>query len=276
MKYYKPTTSSRRKSSVIQLPKSKTKKVKSLLKGSIKKKGRSKGKITVRHRGGGEKRLYRKIDFKQDKFDILGKVANIEYDPNRTAWIALVVYRDGEKRYILAPHKIKVGAQIRSSLDSIEPKEGNRMPLKYIPSGYPIHNIELEPGKGGKLVRSAGNAASILSLEGKFAVIKMPSGEKRKIDKNCLASIGAVSNLEWKGIRWGKAGRSRHRGIRPSVRGKAMNPCDHPHGGGEGHSPVGLKHPKTPWGKPAVGVKTRKKKKWTNKYIIKRRSKKKR
>lgn len=275
MKYYKPTTSSRRHASVVQLAKPEVKPPKSLAKGHFRKKGRSKGKITVRHKGGGSKRLYRQIDFYQNKFDIKGKIASIFYDPNRTAWIALVVYEDGEKRYILAPHNLKNGQTILSSLSKIKPEIGNRMPLAYIPSGYPVFNIELEPGKGGKLVRSAGSAAFILAVEDKFVILKMPSGEKRKIPKNCLATIGEVSNPERKSIRWGKAGRMVHRGIRPRVRGKAMNPRDHPHGGGEGHSPIGLKHPKTPWGKPAFGVKTRKKKKWTKRYIVQSRKKKK-
>ncbi|MCD6096819.1 50S ribosomal protein L2 [bacterium] len=275
MKYYKPTTPSRRKASVVEAPKPVVEAPKSLKKGSLKRQGRSQGKVTVRHRGGGAKRLYRKVDFYQNKFDIPGRVESLEYDPNRTAWIALVVYKDGEKRYILAPDKIGLKTEIYSSLKKIEPKIGNRMPLKYIPYGVPIHNLELEPLKGGKLVRSAGSAAYILGIEGNYAIVKMPSGERRKINKECLATVGAVSNPENKNVRYGKAGRIRHLGIRPSVRGKAMNPVDHPHGGGEGHSPIGLKHPKTPWGKPALGVKTRKKKKWTNKFILQRRAKKK-
>jgi large subunit ribosomal protein L2 len=275
MKYYKPTTPARRHASTVEAPKSKINHPKFLIEGTLKKTGRSNGRVTIRHRGGGEKKLYRKIDFYQNKFDIPAKVKDIIYDPNRTAWIALVVYSDGEKRYILAPHKLKIGDIILSSSSKIKPKIGNRMPLADIPLDYPVHNIELEPGKGGKLVRGAGSAASILSFEDEFVIIKMPSGEKRKIRKNCLATIGEVSNPERKSIRWGKAGRLVHRGIRPRVRGKAMNPCDHPHGGGEGNTPIGMKHPKTPWGKPALGVKTRKKKKWTNKYIVERRKKKK-
>jgi len=273
LKIYKPTTPGRRKTSVIDHRLlSKVKPLKSLIEINKKKSGRNNsGQVTVRHQGGGEKRYYRKIDFKQDKFDLSGKIKTLEYDPNRSAWIALVSYQDGEKRYILAPDGLKVGDVIISSKNKIDAKIGNRLPLKHIPSGTAIHNIELIPGQGGRLVRSAGNAASLMALNNGFAQVKLPSSERRMISENCLASCGQVSNADWRYVRWGKAGRMRHRGIRPSVRGKAMAPVAHPHGGGEGHSPIGLKRPKTPWGKPALGVKTRNKKKWTNKYIIQRR-----
>lgn len=277
LKISKPTTPGRRKMSVVDTKElSKVRPLKKLVSIKKYKAGRSKGKITVRHQGGQEKRFYRKIDFKQNKFDIPAKVETLEYDPNRSAWIALLCYADGEKRYIIAPGGIKVGDQILSSKNKIEAKIGQRMPLKYIPVGTPIHNIELAPGQGGKIVRSAGNSATLMALSDGFAQIKLPSSERRLIQENCLATCGQVSNPEWRYVRWGKAGRMRHRGIRPSVRGKAMAPVAHPHGGGEGQSPIGLKHPKTPWGKPALGVKTRKKKKWTNKYIVQRRIKKRR
>ncbi len=276
LKIYKPTTPSRRKMSVVETKElSKDKPLKSLLKTRKKKSGRSKGKISVRHQGGGEKRFLRQVDFKQNKFNIPGKIKSLEYDPNRSAWIALVFYQDGEKRYILATDKLKVGETILASKEKIELKIGNRMPLKYLPIGTQIHNLELIPGQGGKLVRSAGNAAVLMALNNGWAQIKLPSTERRLIKEDCLATIGQVSNVDWRYVRWGKAGRMRHRGIRPTVRGKAMAPVAHPHGGGEGNSPIGLKHPKTPWGKPALGVKTRNKKKWTNKYIIKKRTKKK-
>lgn len=272
LKIYKPTTPGRRGASKVDTSTlTKKEPEKKLIKYIKKKAGRSGGQITVRHKGGGAKKLYRQIDFRQDKFDILGKVEALEYDPNRTAWIALICYQDGEKRYILAPQNLKVGDEVISSKNKIEAKVGNRMPLKYIPTGYFIHNIELTPGSGGKIVRSAGTGAVLLAIEKGMAQIRLPSKEIRMVPENCLASIGQVSNPDWQHIRWGKAGRMRRRGIRPSVRGKAMNPVDHPHGGGEGHSPIGLVHPKTPWGKPALGVKTRKKKKWSNKYILKRR-----
>jgi large subunit ribosomal protein L2 len=277
LKIYKPTTPSRRKMSIVDTKElSKDKPLKSLLKIKKKKAGRSKGKISVRHQGGGEKRFLRQVDFKQNKFDIPGKIKGLEYDPNRSAWIALVFYQDGEKRYILAADKLKAGETILASKEKIELKIGNRMPLKYLPVGTQVHNIELVHGQGGKLVRSAGNAAVLMALNNGWAQIKLPSTERRLIKENCLATIGQVSNVDWRYVRWGKAGRMRHRGIRPTVRGKAMAPVAHPHGGGEGNTSIGLKHPKTPWGKPALGVKTRNKKKWTNKYIIKRRIKKKR
>lgn len=248
---------------------------KTLILALKKKAGRAKGRITVRRRGGGAKRLYRIIDFKRQKFDIKAKVEAIEYDPNRTAFIALIRYQDGTLSYILAPVDIKVGDEILSSQKKIEAKPGNRMPLKYIPLGMPVHDVELEPGKGGQIVRSAGAQAFVLAYEDKYVHLKMPSGEIRKVLRDCLATCGQVSNPENVNVVLGKAGRSRWMGIRPHVRGKAMVPKAHPHGGGEGRSPIGLVHPKTMWGKPALGVKTRKKKKPSEKLIIRHRPKKK-
>lgn len=235
----------------------------------------SQGKITVRHRGGGAKRYIRIIDFKRDKFDIEATVKSIEYDPNRGSRIALVVYADGEKRYIIAPVDLKVGDKIISSKKAAEIKTANAMPVEFIPAGVAIYNIELEPGKGGKIARGAGNLAYVMGIEGKYAQIKMPSGEIRKIRKSCMCTIGQASNPEKKNISLGSAGRKRHLGWRPTVRGTAMNPVDHPHGGGEGKQPIGLKHPKTKWGKNAYGVKTRRKKA-SDKLIVKRRVKKRR
>jgi len=227
------------------------------------------GKITVRHRGGGAKRMYRIVDFGQEKLGVRGKIIALEYDPNRTAFIALVEYQDGEKRYILAADGMKVGDEIICG-EKTEVKLGSRMKLKYIPIGTEVYNIELEPGRGGRLVRSAGTSAKVVAQEGKYTLLEMPSKEIRKILSECFASIGHVSHPEHRFEELGKAGKKRLRGWRPTVRGSAMNPCDHPHGGGEGRAPIGLKHPKTPWGKPALGVKTRKKK-WTDKLIIKKR-----
>jgi len=227
------------------------------------------GQITVRHRGGGAKRLYRIVDFKEEKLGIPGKVIAIEYDPNRTAFLALVEYQDGEKRYILAPHNIKVGDEIICK-EQAEIKIGNRMKLKYIPIGTEVHNIELIPGQGGKIARSAGSCARVTGQEEKYTILEMPSKELRRVSNECFATIGKVSNPEHIFEDIGKAGRRRLKGWRPAVRGSAMNPCDHPHGGGEGKTPIGLKYPKTPWGKPAKGIKTRKKK-WTDKLIIKKR-----
>jgi len=227
------------------------------------------GRITVRHRGGGVKRLYRIVDFGQGKLGMPAKVLAIEYDPNRTAYLALVEYRDREKKYILAPHNIKIGDELICS-EKTEIKIGNRMKLKNIPIGTQVFNIELEPGKGGKLLRSAGASAKILAQEDGFSHLQMPSGEIRKIFWDCFATIGQVSHPEKRFEKIGRAGKKRLKGWRPAVRGTAMNPPDHPHGGGQGKSPIGLKHPKTPWGKPARGVKTRKEK-WTEKMIIKRR-----
>lgn len=229
------------------------------------------GKITVRHQGGGHKQLYRLVDFSQrEKINIPGKVTAIEYDPNRTSYIMLVNYNDGDKRYHIAPDQIKVGTQIMAT-DKAEIKVGNRMCLKYIPVGFEIHNIEMKKGRGGQIVRSAGSKAHVVAIEGAYAQIQMPSGEIRNIDKNCYATIGAVSNPDNFHIKLGKAGRKRWMGWRPEVRGKAMNPIDHPHGGGEGNQPTGMPGPKTPWGMPALGFKTRKRK-YSDQFIIKRKT----
>lgn len=228
------------------------------------------GKMTVRHQGGGHKRQYRLIDFKRLKDNIPAKVATIEYDPNRSARIALLNYADGEKRYILAPHGLKVGDVVYSGPES-DIKIGNALPLANIPLGTQVHNIELQIGKGGQIVRSAGTSAQLMAKEGNYALLRLPSGELRQVHIRCRATVGVVSNLEHENITIGKAGRSRWMGIRPANRGVVMNPCDHPHGGGEGKSPVGRKHPVTPWGKPAHGVKTRDKKKASNRMIVKRR-----
>lgn len=243
-----------------------------MLKSLKKRAGRSSsGRITVRHRGGGLRKLYRLIDFRQEKMNIPAKVIDLEYDPNRTAYIALLEYEDGEKRYILAPRDIKTGDTVVNA-EEAEIKSGNRMRLKNIPGGTMVYNVEIEPGRGGKLVRSAGAGAKILAHEGKYTHLKMPSKEVRKILQECFASVGIVSNPEHTFQKIGKAGRKRLMGWRPHVRGSAMNPVDHPHGGGEGKTPIGLKYPKTPWGKHALGVRTRKRK-WTDKYILKRREK---
>jgi large subunit ribosomal protein L2 len=231
------------------------------------------GKITIRHRGGGAKRSIRLVDYKRDKFDVPAKVTSIEYDPNRGARISLLVYRDGEKRYIISPENLKVGDEIVSSQNEIEIKQGNAMPVKFIPAGVSICNVELMPGEGGIIARGAGNSVSVMGVEGKFAQIKMPSGEIRLVKGECMCTIGQVSNSEKTHINYGSAGRKRRLGWRPVVRGTAMNPVDHPHGGGEGNQPIGLKHPKTPWGKPALGVKTRNKNKASNRLIMQRRKK---
>jgi len=227
------------------------------------------GRITVRHQGGGNRRKYRIIDFKRNKDNIPAKVVGIEYDPNRTAYIALLNYADGEKRYIIAPQGLKVGEVVMSGKD-VEVKTGNCMPLEVVPVGSTIYSIELEPGKGGQLVRSAGEYAQLMAKEGKYATLRLPSGEMRKVLLSCRACIGTVGNADHELVSLGKAGRKRHMGIRPSVRGVAMNPNDHPHGGGEGKSPVGLKSPVTPWGKPALGYKTRKSKNKSNRLMVKR------
>ena len=239
---------------------------------SIKKTGgrNSRGVITIRHRGGGAKRKYRIIDFKRDKDDIQGKVATIEYDPNRTANIALIHYVDGEKRYIIAPRGLKVGDFIESG-ENADIKTGNALKLKNIPVGTTVHNIELKPEKGGQLARSAGSEAQLMAKEGKYAQLKLPSGEFRLVNIECRATIGQVGNKDHELITIGKAGKTRHMGIRPTVRGSAMNPVDHPHGGGEGRTPIGRPSPSTPWGKPALGLKTRKKTKKSNQYIVRRR-----
>lgn len=232
------------------------------------------GKITVRHQGGGAKRYIRLVDFKRDKFNVPATVAAIEYDPNRGARLALLNYADGAKRYIIAPADLKVGDKIMSSQKLIEIKTGNALPLKFIPAGMPVNCVELEPGQGAKIARGAGNIVYVMGTEGKYAQLKMPSGEIRLVKKECLGTVGQVSNPDHRHISLGKAGRRRHLGIRPTVRGTAMNPVDHPHGGGEGKQPIGLRHPKTMWGKPALGVKTRRKR-YSNKLIIKRRAKRK-
>ena len=233
----------------------------------------SRGKITVRHRGGGYRPKYRIIDFKRNKDGIPGTVATIEYDPNRSANIALINYADGEKRYIIAPNKLAVGDVIVSGADA-DIKIGNALPLANIPVGTVIHNVELKPGKGGQMVRSAGNGAQLMAKEGQYAQVRLPSGEVRKVRIECRATIGEVGNLDHQNIQIGKAGRKRHMGIRPTVRGSVMNPNDHPHGGGEGKAGIGRVSPVTPWGKPALGYKTRKKKKASDKYIVKRRNEK--
>ncbi len=232
----------------------------------------SQGKITARHRGGGAKRKYRIIDFKRNKDGVPGKVAAIEYDPNRTANIALIHYVDGEKRYILAPNKLKVGDMIESGPDA-DIKIGNTLPLRNIPIGTTVHNVELYPGKGGQLVRSAGSEAQLMAKEGKYAQLRLPSGEFRLVLLDCRATIGQVGNVEHENLTLGKAGKSRHRGRRPRVRGSAMNPVDHPHGGGEGRAPIGMPSPLSPWGKPTLGYKTRPKNKKSDRYIVRRRKK---
>ncbi|MCX6718638.1 MAG: 50S ribosomal protein L2 [Candidatus Staskawiczbacteria bacterium] len=275
MKIYKPTTPSRRGMTGIDFSQlSKKGPEKSLLKYVRRNAGRSPstGRITVRHKGGGVKRLYRVIEFSQTKIDSLAKVIALEYDPNRTAFIALIEYKDGQKQYIIAPQNLKIGEEIIFA-ESAPLTSGNRIKLKNIPVGTAVYNIELEAGKGGKIVRSAGSSAQVLAYDGDYVNLKMPSSEVRKFKGECFASIGMVSNPENRFYRIGKAGKSRLKGRRPHVRGSAMNPVDHPHGGGEGRQPIGLKHPKTPWGKPALGVKTRNNKKWSNKLIISRRKK---
>ena len=273
IKSYKPTSPSRRQMTVTDYSDlSKVKPEKSLLEPLKKNSGRnSYGRITVRHRGGGNRRKYRIIDFKRDKDNMNATVQTIEYDPNRSAFIALVQYEDGEKRYILAPDGLKVG-YIVSSGEEADIKPGNCLPLANIPVGTIIHAIELYPGKGAQMVRSAGNMAQLMAKEGKYALVRLPSGEMRNVPINCKASIGQVSNIDHENVNIGKAGRTRHMGIRPTVRGSVMNPCDHPHGGGEGKSPIGRPGPVTPWGKPALGYKTRKKHNRSDKFIVKRRN----
>ncbi len=234
----------------------------------------SQGKITVRHRGGGAKRFVRLVDFKRDKFNIPATVAAIEYDPNRGSRLALLNYADGEKRYIVAPIDLNVGDKVVSSKELIELKTGNAVAVEFVPAGMAVSSVELEPGQGAKIARGAGNVVYVMGVEGKYAQLKMPSGEIRKVKKECLCTIGRASNPDKRHISLGKAGRSRHLGIRPTVRGTAMNPVDHPHGGGEGKQSIGLRHPKTPWGKPALGVKTRRKR-HTDRLIMSRRAKRK-
>jgi len=274
VKYYQPTTPGRRHAGVLSDPLTKKSPEKSLTRGKNSRAGRNaQGKITVRHRGGGAKRLWREVDFKRQKFGLQAKVAAIEYDPNRTANLALLVYSDGTKSYILAPAGLKVGDKVISSQQAVEIKLGNRLPLKYIPAGIQVHDVELTPGRGGSLVRSAGSWATVMSSEAGLVRLKLPSGEIRRVTDAAMATVGQVGNIDHSNVRLGKAGRRRHMGFRPSVRGKAMNPVDHPHGGGEGHNPIGLKHPKTPWGKPALGVPTRRRQKASNRLILSRRPK---
>ena len=269
---YKPTTNGRRKMSTLINTEITTDKPEKSLVVTIKKNGgrNNQGRITVRHKGGGEKRKYRIIDFKRNKRDIPCVVATIEYDPNRSANIALINYKDGEKRYIIAPKDLKVGMEIVSG-ENADIKVGNALPIMNIPVGTVIHNIELKPGKGGELARSAGASAQILGREGNYVMVRLSSGEQRKILGTCYATIGEVGNEDYELVKLGKAGRSRHMGIKPTVRGSVMNPNDHPHGGGEGRAPIGRKGPVTPWGKPALGYKTRKKKA-SDKLIVRRRN----
>ncbi|MDO8240830.1 MAG: 50S ribosomal protein L2 [Candidatus Moranbacteria bacterium] len=275
IKVYKKNTAGRRNMSIVKSEDVSSKKPEKSLMAPMKSKaGRSHGKISVRHQGGGAKRRYRIVDFRQDKFGIPGKIAAIERDPNRSSFIALINYVDGEKRYILASEGMKAGMEILTA-ENAPIKLGNRTKVKNIPTGTTICNLELFPGKGGQIVRGAGSSAILTAVEDKTAQVKMPSGEIRLVSSDCYATIGQVSNFEHNAVNIGKAGRKRHMGVRPGVRGTVMNPVDHPHGGGEGKQGIGLKHPKTPWGKPALGKKTRKKKRYSNKFIIKRRQKRK-
>ncbi len=271
IRVYKPTSPARRFMSVLTFEEITTKTPeKSLLEYKKKNAGRNKqGKITVRHQGGGNKVKYRIIDFKRNKLDIPAKVTSIEYDPNRSAFIALLLYADGEKRYILAPQGLKVGDKVVSGATA-DIMPGNALPVENIPVGTLIHNVEIKPGRGGQLARSAGMSAQLMAKENGYGLVRLPSGELRKVALNALATIGVVGNSDHENVRVGKAGRTRHMGIRPTVRGVVMNPCDHPHGGGEGKSPVGMPAPVTPWGKVALGLKTRKHKKYSNKLIVKR------
>ena len=273
LKVYRPTSPGRRGMSGSTFEEiTKSRPEKSLLLPLKKRGGRNnQGRITVRHQGGGAKRKLRVIDFKRDKVGVPGRVAAIEYDPNRSANIALIYYADGEKRYILAPLELSVGDTVKSGSD-VEIKAGNTMPMRLIPGGTLLHNIEMEKGRGGRMVRSAGAAAQLMAKEGKYVLVRLPSGEMRRIDSDCMATIGQVGNVDQRSIKLGKAGRNRWLGWRPTVRGSAMTPRDHPHGGGEGRSPIGLPGPKTPWGKPALGHKTRKPKA-SDRLIVKRRGK---
>ncbi|MBQ9823807.1 MAG: 50S ribosomal protein L2 [Solobacterium sp.] len=270
---YKPTSNGRRNMSTLSNDKiTKTKPEKSLLAPLNKKGGRNNtGRITTRHQGGGAKQKYRIVDFKRNKDNVPGKVAAIEYDPNRNANIALINYADGEKRYIIAPEGLEIGATIISGTQ-VDIKVGNAMELRNMPDGTIVHNVELTAGKGGQMARAAGCSAQILGSEGNFVTLRLSSGEVRRVHGNCRATVGTVGNGEYSLINWGKAGRTRHRGIRPTVRGSAMNPVDHAHGGGEGRAPIGRKAPMTPWGKKAMGVKTRNTKAKSNKYIVRRRN----
>ena len=273
IRFYKTTTNGRRNMSTTDYSGlSKVKPERSLLAPQKKHAGRnSYGRITVRHRGGGNRQKYRIIDFKRQKFDIPAQVKTLEYDPNRSAHIALIQYEDGVKSYILAPTGLKVGDAVIAGPNA-DIKPGNALPLSAIPTGTVIHNVELYPGRGGQLVRAAGTSAQLMAKEGKLALLRLPSGELRNVPANCIATVGALGNGDHENVKIGKAGRTRHMGIRPTVRGSVMNPCDHPHGGGEGKSPIGRPGPVTPWGKPALGYKTRSKKKASNKLIVKRRN----
>ena len=274
LKLYKPTTSGRRHTSVLDSSglSQKPEGPRRLLRYKAKSGGRNiHGKITVRHIGGGARKKLRVLDSLREKYDIPARVESLEYDPSRSAFIALLSYRDGEKRYIIAPAGLAVGAQVVSSQGKVEVRPGNRTRLQFLPSGTLVHDIELLPGAGGQAARGAGSYATIMSVEGDYAILKMPSGEMRRFLTAGMATVGQVSNADHMNIRVGKAGRKRHMGIRPTVRGKVMNPVDHPHGGGEGRNPIGMKYPKTPWGKHALGVKTRPKHKASNKFIIQRR-----
>ena len=273
IKAYKPTTAGRRGMTVTDYSGlSKVAPEKSLLEPLKKNSGRnSYGRITVSHRGGGARRKYRVIDFKRNKLGMNATVLTIEYDPNRSAFIALVQYEDGEKRYILAPNGLSVGDTVRAGADA-DIKPGNALPLTNIPTGTFVHNVELYPGRGGQLARAAGNAAQLMAKEGIYALLRLPSGELRNVPATCMATVGTVGNADHENVKIGKAGRTRHMGIRPTVRGSVMNPNDHPHGGGEGKSPIGRPGPCTPWGKPALGLKTRNKKKSSDKLIVKRRN----
>ena len=273
IKVYKPTTNGRRNMSVTDYSGlSKCGPEKSLLEPLKKHSGRnSYGRITVRHHGGGNRQKYRIIDFKRDKFGVKAEVKTLEYDPNRSANIALIEYEDGVKSYILAPAGLKVGDTVVAGPDA-DIKVGNALPLVNIPTGTFVHNVELYPGRGGQLARAAGNAAQLMAKEGIYALLRLPSGELRNVPAICMATVGTVGNADHENVKIGKAGRTRHMGIRPTVRGSVMNPCDHPHGGGEGKSPIGRPGPVTPWGKPALGYKTRKKFKRSDKLIVKRRN----
>ncbi|MBQ8227970.1 MAG: 50S ribosomal protein L2 [Clostridia bacterium] len=273
IKVYKPTTNARRDMSVTDYSElSKVAPERSLLVPLSNKSGRnSYGRITVRHRGGGNRRKYRVIDFKRDKFGVAAEVLTLEYDPNRSAHIALVKYEDGEKRYIIAPAGLKVGDKVMAGPEA-DIKPGNALPLINIPTGTFVHNVELYPGRGGQLARAAGNAAQLMAKEGPYALLRLPSGELRNVPNGCMATVGVVGNTDHENVKIGKAGRKRHMGWRPTVRGSVMNPNDHPHGGGEGKSPIGRPGPVTPWGKPALGYKTRKTKKASDKLIVKRRN----
>jgi large subunit ribosomal protein L2 len=274
LKQYKPTSPGRRNASGHSFAEITKKKPEKSLTVSLRKRGsgrNNQGRISVRHRGGGHRRLYRLIDFKRNKIGVPARVKAIEYDPNRTCRIALLQYADGEKRYILAPNGLQVGAKVMNGPDA-EIRVGNAMSLANMPTGTQVHNIELTPGRGGQIVRSAGVSAQLMAKEGDYALLRLPSGEMRRVRIECMATIGQVGNLEHSLIKLGKAGRNRHRGRRPQVRGSVMNPSDHPHGGGEGRAPIGMPGPKTPWGKPTLGYRTRRNKR-TGKYIVRRRTK---